>query len=145
MCRRARPARTAERSGLGRQVTDGAGPGALSTSERDEIKALRARVHRLEEDNRVLRAAVAFFAGGTPWAMPMTRLRRRILAGTGPNVSTPTSSIADPGRAWLTSKATEDWVTCCNHDRLQGTLGMVPPIKYEAAHYTHHALSTESA
>lgn len=41
--------------------------------------------------------------------------------------------------------ATAAWVTWYNHDRLHGTLGMVPPIEYEAAHYTHHAPTTKGA
>lgn len=38
-------------------------PGAVSASEREEIKSLRAKVRRLEEDNAVLRSAALFFAG----------------------------------------------------------------------------------
>jgi len=35
----------------------------INTQEREEIKALKARVRRLEEDNAILRSAAAFFAG----------------------------------------------------------------------------------
>lgn len=31
--------------------------------------------------------------------------------------------------------ATAGWVTWYNHERLHGTLGLVPPIEYEQAHY----------
>ena len=41
---------------LGRQ--DG-----VTTVEREEIRALKAKVRRLEEDNEVLRRAAVFFAG----------------------------------------------------------------------------------
>ena len=37
--------------------------GALSAAEREEIKALKAKVRRLEEDNSILQAAATFFAG----------------------------------------------------------------------------------
>ena len=33
---------------------------------------------------------------------------------------------------------TAAWVTWYNHDRLHGTLSMVPPIEYETAHYATH-------
>lgn len=35
----------------------------LSTAEREEIRALKAKVRRLEEDNAILRSAATFFAG----------------------------------------------------------------------------------
>ncbi|PFG39863.1 uncharacterized protein DUF222 [Georgenia soli] len=35
----------------------------MTTQEREEIKALKARVRRLEEDNAILRSAATFFAG----------------------------------------------------------------------------------
>lgn len=35
----------------------------LSTAEREEVKALKAKVRRLEEDNAILKAAATFFAG----------------------------------------------------------------------------------
>lgn len=41
--------------------------------------------------------------------------------------------------------ATAAWVTWYNHDRLHGTLGMIPPIEYEAAHYATHAPATKGA
>lgn len=41
--------------------------------------------------------------------------------------------------------ATAAWVTWYNHDRLHGTLGMVPPIEYEAAHYATHAPTKKGA
>ncbi len=35
----------------------------ITTVEREEIRALKAKVRRLEEDNEVLRRAAVFFAG----------------------------------------------------------------------------------
>jgi transposase-like protein len=35
----------------------------VTTEEREEIRALKAKVRRLEEDNEVLRRAAVFFAG----------------------------------------------------------------------------------
>ena len=35
----------------------------ITTAEREEIRALKAKVRRLEEDNEVLRRAAVFFAG----------------------------------------------------------------------------------
>lgn len=35
----------------------------VTTSERDEIRTLKAKVRRLEEDNAILKAAATFFAG----------------------------------------------------------------------------------
>jgi transposase-like protein len=35
----------------------------LTTAEREEIKALKAKVRRLEEDNAILKAATTFFVG----------------------------------------------------------------------------------
>lgn len=37
--------------------------GGPNASEREEIRVLRAKVRRLEEDNAVLKAAATFFAG----------------------------------------------------------------------------------
>ena len=45
------------------QVDAGDRPGATS-EELAEIKALKARVRRLEEDNQILKAASVFFASG---------------------------------------------------------------------------------
>ena len=44
------------------QVDAGTRPGVTST-EHAEIKALRAKVRRLEEDNAILKAATTFFVG----------------------------------------------------------------------------------
>lgn len=44
------------------QVDDGQRPGA-TTEELAEIKTLKAKVRRLEEDNAVLKAATVFFVG----------------------------------------------------------------------------------
>lgn len=41
--------------------------------------------------------------------------------------------------------ATAAWVTWYNHERLHGTLGMVPPIEFEAAHYTTRASTQKGA
>jgi transposase-like protein len=46
-----------------REPESAAAGGALSTAEREEIKALKAKVRRLEEDNSILQAAATFFAG----------------------------------------------------------------------------------
>lgn len=53
---------TARRWVVQAQVDAGDRPGATS-EELAEIKALRAKVRRLEEDNQVLKAASVFFAG----------------------------------------------------------------------------------
>jgi transposase-like protein len=42
---------------------DGGQRDGLSSSERLEIKELKAKVKRLEEDNAILKAATIFFAG----------------------------------------------------------------------------------
>ena len=44
------------------QVDAGTRPGTTST-EHAEIKALKAKVRRLEEDNAILKAATTFFVG----------------------------------------------------------------------------------
>ena len=44
------------------EVDAGGRPG-VSSQELAEIKALKARVRRLEEDNAILKAATVFFAG----------------------------------------------------------------------------------
>jgi transposase len=44
------------------QVDAGTRPGTTS-AEHAEIKALKAKVRRLEEDNAILRSATVFFAG----------------------------------------------------------------------------------
>lgn len=36
---------------------------AFTSAEREEIKALKAKVRRLEEDNAILQSAATFFAG----------------------------------------------------------------------------------
>lgn len=55
------------RESLGRWVNqaeiDGGQREGMTTEELAEIKALNARVRRLEEDNEVLRRASVFFAG----------------------------------------------------------------------------------
>lgn len=65
-------AAVAKQLGLGRetvrrwvvdaQVDAGARPGTTS-AEHAEIKALKAKVRRLEEDNAILKAATTFFVG----------------------------------------------------------------------------------
>lgn len=65
-------AAVAKQLGLGREtvrrwvvnaeVDAGSRPGTSST-EHAEIKALKAKVRRLEEDNAILKAATTFFAG----------------------------------------------------------------------------------
>lgn len=42
---------------------DGGDRDGLSSAELAEIKALKAKVRRLEEDNAILKAATVFFAG----------------------------------------------------------------------------------
>jgi transposase-like protein len=44
------------------EVDAGERPG-VTTTELAEIKALKAKVRRLEEDNAILRSATVFFAG----------------------------------------------------------------------------------
>jgi transposase len=44
------------------EIDAGTRPG-VSTEESAEIKSLKARVRRLEEDNAILKAATVFFAG----------------------------------------------------------------------------------
>jgi transposase-like protein len=65
-------AAVAKQLGLGREtvrrwvvdaeIDSGARPGTTS-AEHAEIKALKARVRRLEEDNAILKAATTFFVG----------------------------------------------------------------------------------
>ncbi len=42
---------------------DGGRRGGASTEELAEIKALKAKVRRLEDDNAILKSATVFFAG----------------------------------------------------------------------------------
>jgi transposase len=42
---------------------DGGIPPGVSSTEHAEIKALKAQVRRLEEDNAILKAATVFFVG----------------------------------------------------------------------------------
>ena len=44
------------------EIDAGSRPG-ISTEESSEIKSLKAKVRRLEEDNAILKAATVFFAG----------------------------------------------------------------------------------
>jgi transposase len=53
---------TVRRWALQAEVDAGERPGATS-EDLAEIKALKARVRRLEEDNAILKAATVFFAG----------------------------------------------------------------------------------
>lgn len=53
---------TVRRWVLQAQIDDGQRSGS-TTEELDEIRALKSRVRRLEEDNAVLKAATVFFAG----------------------------------------------------------------------------------
>lgn len=53
---------TVRRWALQAEVDTGECPGTTS-EELAEIKALKARVRRLEEDNAILKAATVFFAG----------------------------------------------------------------------------------
>jgi transposase-like protein len=46
-----------------RELGDAPSGEALTTAEREEIKALKAKVRRLEEDNAILQSAATFFAG----------------------------------------------------------------------------------
>lgn len=45
-----------------RRASEAGGEG-LSTAEREEIRALKAKVRQLEEDKAILQAAATFFAG----------------------------------------------------------------------------------
>jgi transposase len=47
---------------VGAEVDGGIRPG-VSSAEHAEIKALKAQVRRLEEDNAILKAATVFFVG----------------------------------------------------------------------------------
>jgi transposase len=62
----------AKRLGLGQETVrrwviqaevDAGGRGGQSSEELAEIKVLKAKVRRLEEDNAILKAATVFFAG----------------------------------------------------------------------------------
>ena len=60
------------RLGIGRETlrtwvsqtrVDAGEQSGVTSAEREEIRALKARVRRLEEDNKILKAAATFFAG----------------------------------------------------------------------------------
>ena len=53
---------TVRRWALRAEIDAGERPG-LTSAENAEIKALKAKVRRLEEDNAILKAATVFFAG----------------------------------------------------------------------------------
>ena len=53
---------TVRRWALQAEIDAGERPG-LTSAENAEIKALKAKVRRLEEDNAILKAATVFFAG----------------------------------------------------------------------------------
>jgi transposase len=53
---------TVRRWALQAEIDAGERPGVTS-AENAEIKALKAKVRRLEEDNAILKAATVFFAG----------------------------------------------------------------------------------
>lgn len=46
-----------------REEVDAGRRDGVSTQEREEIRTLKAKVRRLEEDNEILRRAAVFFAG----------------------------------------------------------------------------------
>jgi len=65
-------AAVARQLGLGRETVrrwvvqaevDSGGRGGVTSQEHAEIKALKAKVRRLEEDNAILKSATVFFAG----------------------------------------------------------------------------------
>ena len=65
-------AAVAKQLGLGRESVrrwvvqaevDAGGRGGVTSEEHTEIKALKARVRRLEEDNAILKSATVFFVG----------------------------------------------------------------------------------
>ncbi len=65
-------AAVAKQLGLGKETVrrwvvqaevDVGGRGGVSSEEHAEIKALKSKVRRLEEDNAILKSATVFFAG----------------------------------------------------------------------------------
>ncbi|WP_405692387.1 integrase core domain-containing protein [Streptomyces sp. NBC_00057] len=49
------------------------------------------------------------------------------------------TELIKPQRPWKAlgnvELATAEWVDWCNHGRLHGEIGHVPPVEYEAVHY----------
>ena len=78
------------------EIDAGQRPGVTS-AEQAEIKALKARVRRLEEDNAILKAATTFFVGNSTPATADHGVHRRH-AGRGPRGRV---DLSGPARAGL--------------------------------------------
>ncbi len=83
------------------EIDAGQRPGVTS-AEQAEIKALKARVRRLEEDNAILKAATTFFVSMPSWVAPggvRSFLRCLAVGWLVPDVRP--CRAPRPGGAWL--------------------------------------------
>ena len=118
----------ARREGLGKETVrrwvvqaqiDGGQRQGATSEELAEIKDLKAKVRRLEEDNEILRRARFSSRGSST-----TECIRTTVFHSGPY-----RTIGD------VEYATAGWVDWYNNRRLHSTLGMMTPVEFKQAHY----------